>query len=421
MKEFYQKKAQNVKQQAIQILDQNVLLEKAAAGLLATAKHVGMEVLYQMMEGDVEALAGPKGKHKKDRDAYRHGTDSSTVILGGQKVPISRPRVRQKNGAELPIKTLTMFQKEDPLNDVILSRLLHGVSTRKYKQTIDGLAEGARCVSKSEVSRRFIAGMEKRMQEFFERQITENYCAMMIDGMQLGDMTIIAAMGIDDNGKKQMLGLTEGGTENSEVIKDMLTDMIKRGLRTDEPRLYVLDGGKALAKAVKDTFGGNAAIQRCQVHKKRNVLSYLPESEQQIVSMKLTLAYREAEYSKAKARLEEIVKDLHTPYPKAAESLKEGLEETLTVCRLKVPGLLRETLSNTNAIESANSICAGILRNVKNFKNGGMSLRHAAAGFMEAEKSFHRVRGYGQIQYLRTKLKELTKTGSWPGSESLVA
>ena len=233
---------------------------------------------------------------------------------------------------------------------------------------------------------------------------------MVVDGMELGEMRIVAAMGIDTDGKKQILGLREGGTENSEVVKDLLADLISRGLDQEEARPYVRDGSKALHSAVKATLGGRCKIQRCQVHKKRNVLSYLPESERENVSIAMTKAYREFDYQQAKAGLEDLAKQLEYRYPSAASSLREGLEETLTVHRLKVPGLLRQTLSSTNAMESANSSCARTLRRVSCFKNGSMTLRHAAAGFLEAERSFRRVRGYKQIPVLIASLTLLTVT-----------
>ncbi len=238
------------------------------------------------------------------------------------------------------------------------------------------------------------------MQEFFKRPIDQDYPVMMIDGLEPGKMTILAAMGIDDDGKKRILGIAEGGSENSTVAKALLEDLIHRGLDILRPRLYVIDGGKALHKAITDTFGMSAFIQRCQVHKKRNVLSYLPESEQANVSMSMTLAYREFEYEAAKSKLMDIVGKLEHRYPKAAASLLEGLEETLTVHRLKIPGLLRETLCSTNPMESANSACRGIIRRVSNFKDGEMALRHAAAGFMEAERGFRRIKGYRQLAIL---------------------
>jgi putative transposase len=413
----YQKERTSVKG-SIEVLDVELLVELASEGLLALSTRVGLEVVRQMLEADVTAQAGPKGMHNPDRAAYRHGSGKTPVVMGGQKARIQRPRVRSKEGSELQLPTLSVFQNEDPLNQALLSRLLSGVSTRKYARTLDESLEDAMCTSKSEVSRRFASGMEARMDEFFKRRIEGSYPAMMLDGLELGKMTIIAAMGIDAEGKKRILGLAEGGSENSEVVKALLADLIERGLDTSEPRLYILDGGKALHKAVKDVFGKKAVIQRCQVHKKRNVLSQLPESEQANVSIALTMAYREFEYGKAKASLELLAGNLTYRYPKAADSLREGLEETLTVHRLKLPGLLRQTLSSTNAMESANSGCMGIIRRVCNFKNGAMTLRYAAAGFLEAERGFRRIKGYKQIPILQNALARLTESGDWATLES---
>jgi transposase-like protein len=233
----------------------------------------------------------------------------------------------------------------------------------------------------------------------------------MVDGMVKGDMTIIVALGITNSGKKEVLGLIEGGTENSETAKNLFRDLIGRGLRTDTPRLFVLDGSKALAKAVRDTFGNNALIQRCQVHKKRNVLSHLPQSEQANVGMAISRAYLEHEYGKALGQLNRIADNYEHRYPAAAASLRKGLEETLTVHRLKVPGLLRSTLSNTNAIESANSVAAGIVRRISKWRDGEMVLRHMAAGFLEAERGFRRIRGYRELPFLEAAL--LTATSAY--------
>ena len=413
----YQKEQALVKG-TIEVLDVGSLVELASEGLLSLSTRVGLEVVRQLLEADVTAQAGPKGTHNPDRTAYRHGTGKTPVVMGGQKARIQRPRVRSKEGVELQLPTLSAFQNEDPLNQVLLSRLLSGVSTRKYARTLDEPVEDAACVSKSEASRRFASAMEAQMDEFFKRRIEGSYPAMMLDGLELGKMTIIAAMGIDAEGKKRILGLAEGGSENSEVVKELLNDLIERGLDASEPRLYILDGGKALHKAVKDVFGKKAVIQRCQVHKKRNVLSQLPESEQANGSIAMTMAYREFEYGKAKASLELLADNLAYRYPKAADSLREGLEETLTAHRLKLPGLLRQTLSSTNAMESANSGCMGIIRRVCNFKNGAMTLRYAAAGFLEAERGFRRIKGYKQIPILQNALARLTDSGDWATLES---
>ena len=243
------------------------------------------------------------------------GTDKTTVVMGGKKVRVDRPRVRAIDGSgEFPLETLSMFQSEDPLNKAIMAKLLSGVSTRKYSCTVEGDTADAVCTSKSEVSRRFIEGMDSLMQEFFTRTLDQDYPVMMIDGLELGKLTVLAAMGIDSDGRKRILGIAEGSSENSTVVKGLLEDLIRRGLDAARPRLYVLDGGKALHKAVTDIFGAESLVQRCQVHKKRNVLSYLPESEQANVSVAMTMAYREFEYEAAKGKLMSIANNLEYPY-----------------------------------------------------------------------------------------------------------
>lgn len=389
---------------SIQIINSNLLYEKARYGLMELSMSLGLEVMRMMFEEDVEQYTGPKGKHNtQGRTGYRHGTDKSTVVMGGKKVRVDRPRVRAMDrSSELPLETLSLFQSEDPLNKAIMAKLLSGVSTRKYIRTIDRDATDTICTSKSEVSRRFIEGMDTLMQEFFTRTIDQDYPVMMIDGLG----PILAAMGIDSDGKKHILGIAEGGSENITVAKGLLEDLIHRGLDASRPRLYVIDGGKALHKAIIDIFGIAALIQRCQVHKKRNVLSYLPESEHSNVSVAMTLAYREFEYDTARSKLMNIMDKLEHRYPKAAASLLEGLEETLTLHRLKISGLLRETLCSTNPMESANSACRSIIRRVSNFRDGEMALRHAAAGLMEAERGFRRIKGYCQLTVLMAMLSE---------------
>lgn len=407
MKVYQQnKKMVNESNESVKIINSELLYAKASNGLMELSMSLGLDVMRMMLEEDVTRYAGPKGKHQTEgRTGYRHGTEKTTVVMGGKKVRVERPRVRAMDGnCELPLETLSLFQSEDPLNKAIMARLLSGVSTRKYIRTTDGDTTDTVCTSKSEVSRRFIEGMETLVNEFCTRKLDQDYPVMMIDGLELGKMTILAAMGIDSDGKKRILGIVEGGSENSTVAKSLLEDLISRGLDAARPRLYVLDGGKALHKAVVDTFGVAALLQRCQVHKKRNVLSYLPESEQANVSNAITMAYREFDYSTAKSKLMAIANSLENRYPRAAASMLEGLEETLTVHRLKIPGTLRETLCSTNPMESANSVCRGIIHRVSNFRDGGMAFRHAVAGFMEAERSFRRIKGHKQLGILSNML-----------------
>ena len=384
--------------------------------MLNLAVELGMEALRQMLEADVTELVGAKGKHNSQRAAYRHGTENTKVVLGGEKRSIRKPRVRSKDGTELSLPTLTTFQNEEPLSRAVLAELLAGVSTRKYARAEDFDGTEAACTSKSEVSRKFVKGLSALTDEFFHRRIEGNYPIIMMDGMAVGKMTVIAAMGIRSDGCKHMLGLTAGGTENQEAVKVLLADLLDRGLAANQPRLFVLDGGKALHKAVTDTFGGKAVIQRCQVHKKRDVLAQLPKSERANTGLQISMAYLENDYGNAKKALDLLAHNLEHRYPKAAASLREGQEETLTVHQLKVPGLLRQTLSNTNAMESANSVAASVIKRVKHWNGGEQILRYAAAGFLEAEKSFRRVKGYRQIPLLVSAIEKELK----PSSNTLI-
>ena len=391
----------------VKVMNRARLLKIAENGLQAMIIEVGLEAMLQLFEQDVEDLAGPKGKHNKDRTAYRHGTEQTKVVLGDKKINVLKPRVRA-DGHDIPLPSLPLFQNENALNESIITRLLIGISTRKYKRTVTDDGGDGGSISKSEVSRRYRVELKKLMDEFFDRKLVSVYPVVMIDGMEKGGMTIIVALGIGEDGKKQVLGLVEGATENSEAVKTLLSDLVERGLRADIPRLFVLDGSKALKKAVKDTFGTKAQIQRCQVHKKRNVLSHLPESEQANVGLAISRAYMEHDYDDAFRQLNQIASNLDNRYPKAAASIREGLEETLTVHRLKITGLLRQTLSSTNAIESANSVAASVVRRISKWKNGEMLIKHMAAGFLEAERVFRRVQGYKDMPFLKVALYNVT-------------
>ncbi len=305
----YQKRENKVKE-SIAILDSEKLLETAAGGLLNLSIELGFEVVRQILKLDVEALAGKKGKHDPNRKAYRHGSEQTKVVLGGEKRSVEKPRVRGINGGELALPSLELFQNEDTLSQAVLAKLFRGVSTRKYAGTSEHPDADSSCTSKSEVNRRFIAALEPMAAEFLSRRLESDYPVIMIDGMNIGDMTVLAAMGVRKDGTKQILGVIEGSSENHLVANALLNDLINRGLAADMPHLFVLDGGKALHKAVSDTFRQFAIIQRCQVHKKRNVLSHLPKSEQLGVGLALSRAYMEFDYDKAKRELTLIASNL---------------------------------------------------------------------------------------------------------------
>jgi len=375
-------------------------------GLDKLLRTMGLEVARQLLEREAEALVGKKGKHSKERTAYRHGVEKTKIVMGGAKVPLERPRVRSKDGGEVRLETLGYLQQEDALDQRILVQLLAGASCRKYVRTVEAATPCS--VSKSAVSRRFIDAMKEEIKDFFSRRLEGCYPVIMLDGLQMGKLTMMVALGIKADGTKQILGLMEGATENSTVVKSLLGNLLERGLNETEPRLFVIDGSKALHKAIKDTFGEKALIQRCQVHKKRNVLDHLPDSEKEAAAHEITLAYQEFEEENAKKKLEFLAHRLEYRYPAAAASLREGLDETLTVHRLGIGGLLRETLASTNALESANSLCRQTVRNASNIQDGAMAIRHAVAGFCEAERHFHRVRGYRDIHILIAAIRRLT-------------
>ena len=383
------------------------LMGAAKEGLLALAVAVGLDVLRSMMEAEVTAIVGPKGKHNPNRKAFRHGTEEGRVVLGGRKVPIQRPRVRTKDGQEVRLESYEAFQDEQLLTQAALERMLHGLSTRRYHHGLEPVGDDLPAVatSKSSVSRHFVAATRKALAELLARPLGEQrYLVLMLDGIEVADHTVVVALGITADGQKQILGLWEGATENAAVCRALLTDLVERGLRVDGGILVVIDGAKALRAAVRDVLGAKATVQRCQVHKKRNVLDHLPDEARAWVGRKLDQAWRETDYEKARTALTSLAKTLDDKYPGAATSLREGLEETLTVLRLELPEALRKTLRSTNPIESAFEKVRMACRNVKRWRNGQQVLRWTAAGLLEAEKGFRRIKGYRQLPMMSEAL-----------------
>lgn len=385
----------------------NNLLQAVKEGLLAFSVTVGLNVIKTMMEEEVTQYVGPKGKHNSERKAYRHGKEQGQIVLGGRKVKIEHPRVRTIDGKELVLQTYKMFHDEDILGQMAMERMLYGLSTRQYSKGLEpvGSSLDVKDISKSTISRHFIERTKTALSEMLTRRLDSlDIVALYIDGVVMADHTVIVAMGLDSDGYKHILGLWEGATENATICKQLLTDLVDRGLCSDKGLLVIIDGSKVLRAAVRDTFGQNALVQRCQVHKKRNVLDHLPENQHDWVKRKLDKAWNIEDASRAEKELKALANELHKDYPGAAASLLEGLEETLTVKRLGLPDLLTRTLSSTNPIESAFDIVRSLSRNVKRWKNGEQVLRWSAAGLLEAEKHFHRINGYKDIPILREAL-----------------
>ena len=388
-------------------------LQQAVKGRFSSfCMAVGIKSLMTLMDQDVEAIAGPKGKHDPNRTAYRHGFQDTTVPMGSQRLAIKRPRVRSiETGEEMPIPSYEVFASDDELLEAALNRMLHGLSTRDYRNGIEGYSDIAETsgTSKSAISQHFIKASAKEAQKVLGRRFDkETIPVLMIDGIVLGDYTAIVVMGITKDGHKIIMGVRIGSTENAQVCHDLLTDLIDRGLEYEEGLLAVIDGSKALRKALKDVFGQQVLIQRCQVHKTRNVMDYLPKHKRDWVKRVMRKAWASETAEDAVRELHSLATGLETQYPDAASSLREGLEETVTVLKLNIPGLLRKGLRSTNTIESAFSVVAKGIRNVKNWRNGTMVQRWVCVALLDAENRANRIAGYRSMDVLISEIRRLT-------------
>jgi len=379
-------------------------------GLLALAVGAGLQVMAQLMEADVSAVCGPRGKHDPERAATRHGTERGSVTLGGRRVPVTRPRVRAADGTgEVPVATYELFTSTELLGRMAMERMLAGVSTRRYPIALEPVGEAterdARSTSRSAVSRKFVAMTEHALADLLARDLTGlDLVAIMIDGVHFADHLCVVALGIDIDGTKHPLALVEGSTENTTLVRGLLVGLRERGLDVTKPILAVLDGAKALAAAVKEVFD-HPMIARCQLHKLRNVRDHLPEKMRGPVGRRMRAAYHADSALEAEAMLEALARELDKTHPGAAGSLREGLAETLTVLRLDIPPTLARTLRSTNAVESMISICRDHARNVKRWRDGQMALRWCAAGMVEASGQFRRVNGHLHLPVLRAALE----------------
>ncbi len=379
-------------------------------GLLALAVGAGLQVMQQLMEADVAAACGPKGKHNPERAATRHGTERGSVTLGGRRVPVTRPRVRAVDGTgEVPVPAYEVFNGTELLGKLAMERMLAGVSTRRYPAALEpvgsGVEDQARSTSKSAVSRKFVAMTETALADLLAADLSGlDLVALMIDGVYFAEHLCVVALGIDIDGTKHPLGLVAGSTENTTVVKTLLTGLRDRGLDTTRPILAVLDGAKALTAGVREVFD-QPVIARCQLHKLRNVRDHLPKKMRGPVEKRMRAAYHADSALQAEALLEALAKELDKTHPGAAGSLREGMAETLTVLRLDVPPTLARTLRSTNAVESMISISRDHSRNVKRWRDGQMALRWCAAGMVEASKQFRRVNGHLHLPALRAALE----------------
>jgi putative transposase len=367
-------------------------------------REAGMALMNLVMDEEVRHLAGERYEQRGDRSAHRWGKEDGYCVVDGQKVPLKRTRLRTKENREPRLGSYELFQRSEPLQKSVWDKMMRGLSTRNYGAVVKEFSE-AYGIEKSAVSENFIEASREKVKQLMERPLGElRLCAVLIDGTPFKDRMMIVALGIGCDGRKVVLGLREGGTENAAVVGELLSDLLTRGLDFTVPRLYILDGGKALAAAVRRHAGEAAFIQRCQVHKKRNVLDHLPEEHKAGVRRKLQNAYAMKDYEPAKRALTQLHRELMDLNPSAARSLEEGIEETLTVHKLGVPDQLRRTLACTNVIESAFSIVETVCRNVKRWRDGDQIERWVGSGLLVAERQFRKVIGYRQIPMLLSSM-----------------
>jgi putative transposase len=405
------------------------LVADVREGLLAMAVGTGLQVMAAMMDADVTAVCGPKGRHDPVRAAVRHGSEKGSVTLGGRRMPVERPRMRAVDGSgELAVPSYELFTSTEVLGRMAMTKMLAGISTRGWQVGLEPVGEqverAATATSKSAISRRFVKATETALAQLLAIDLSAlDLVALMIDGVHFGEHVCVVALGIGIDGIKHPLAVVEGDTENTTVVTDLLTGLRERGLDTARPILVVLDGAKALQAAVTRVFD-HPVIARCQLHKIRNVADRLPDHLASTVSKRMRRAYHAETALAAEAQLEALAKQLERTHPGAAASLREGMAETVTVLRLRVPPTLARTLRSTNSIESMISIARTHSRNVKNWQNGQMALRWCAAGIAEAGKQFRRVNGHLHLAALRRALDEhvaAETVGTVRHAESVIA
>ena len=388
------------------VLPMNPLLLDVAGAIEQTASQAGLLMMKALVDEEVEQIAGQRYTHQTDRQATRWGHDEGHVIFAGRKVALPRPRVRSAEGRELPLTRYQAFSHPQRMQEAVSQRILRRVSTRDYAGVLDEVCDGYG-IQRSSVSRHWKAASSQQLKQMLERPLGElDLCVLFLDGKEFHDFTLIVALGVDRQGRKHVLGLWSGATENAVVCGALLDDLIARGLSVDKPYLFILDGAKALKKAVVSRFGSKALIQRCRVHKKRNIQKYLPKKYHGMLSMKLRMAWGMTEYDHALKELRKVHDWLASINQAAAGSLEEGLEETVTINRLGLPPQLRRLLSSTNIIESCFSRAGDLCRGVKHWRDGNMAQRWAGTVLLQAESRFRRIQAYSQLPLLTNALNQ---------------
>lgn len=384
-------------------------------GLLAFSCTAGLLVMEQLMEAELTERVGPKGKHDPERAATRNGSAPGSVVLGGRSVPVRRPRAVRTDGGEVTLDSWSVFSSKDLLSQLAVERMLAGVATRRHilvNEPVGAELEAkARSTSKSTISRRFKAATETALAELLARDLSGlEVAVLMIDGIVFAECCCVVAMAITADGTKVPVGIWDGDTENATVVTDLLADLVARGLGYEDGLLVVIDGAKALAAGVKRVFGNRALVQRCTLHKRRNVGDYLPDDLARTTDRRIAAAFHDTDPARGKRVAEGLARQLEAKHPSAAASLREGLDEMFTVRRLGVSDRLARSLSCTNSIESAISTVRGLTDRVKRWQDTKMVRRWVGAGILEAERSFRRIKGCKDMPTLVAAIhKEIAK------------
>lgn len=389
------------------VLPMSEMLLEVAGAIEQTASEVGLRMMKALIDEEVEQLTGTRYGHHSDRQGIRWGKEEGHVVFAGRKVAMDKPRVRTSDARrEVPLRRWDAFSHPQRMQQAVEGKILRRVSCRDYSGAIDDLCDGYG-IDKSSVSRQWQAASAKQLAQLMERRLDSlDLCVILIDGKIFGDTTILTALGVDEAGVKHVLGLWPGATENSDVCGMLLDNLVDRGLSTTRQYLFIIDGSKALKKAITNRFGTTALIQRCRIHKERNIRGYLPKKYHRLLALKLKAALGMTEYAEAYRELSKVRDWLLTLSDAAAASLDEGFEELLTVNKLKLPPTLKTLLGSTNMIESCYSAVGNLCRNVKRWRGERMAMRWAGTMLLATEKRFHRIRGYREMPVLIARLNK---------------
>jgi transposase-like protein len=393
------------------LLPMRELIQSARCAVDELIDVMGRATIEAVLTLSAVEVAGPKQQGKKtDRPIAWHGSQRGKVALKERQLSVSKPRLRRRNTtdgeqAEVEIPAYAAMKKNSRLSDRMMEILISGVSTRRYERVLPTMAETVG-VSKSSVSRESIEAGERLRKQLAEESFADlDLLAIYVDGIQLGPFHVICAVGVDASGHKHVLGIRAGATENAEVAKRLLEDLVTRGVKADRKRLFVIDGSLALRKAIDQVFGSQNPVQRCRNHKLRNVLGHLPEDQREQAKLTLKAAFK-LSAEEGQAKLEQFATWLERAWPSAAASIREGLSELFTINRLGLTAKLRRCLGTTNLIDNSHSCVRERTHRVKHWQSGSMALRWTAAAFDAASQNFRRIMGRESLWMLKAALDD---------------